>query len=258
MTHQTPWQMIKQRSYSKGILVTLIAFCCGMVAFAQQPANNKPRTNTTYPGNTKDTGKLMDIRERLVQMAMQNPSYEIVDRLIAVSKYQVKKAKGSWLGVIGIQGNLNEFSITPPAGSAAGSLYFPRYNIGVTIPLDIFSTKSNDIKIAKQNQGIAEAQKNQKFREIKARVLTKYEDYLMFKAKSEAQNQVTQDAYLVYMTAEKDFSDGFLKQDDYNKAVRLYQDEKIKALELTRNYNVVKIEMEEMIGVPVEYVLNNK
>jgi outer membrane protein TolC len=260
MTHQTQEQMKKLNSYCKKFLFILAAVCCCMITVAQQPAGNKNGSAaTTYPVTRRpDTNKVVDIREKLVQLAMQNPTFEVTDRYVSVAKYQIKRAKGSWLNIISLQGNLNEFSITPPAGVAAGSLLFPRYNVGASIPLDIFSQKSNDIKIAKQNLGIAEAQKNQKFREIKAEVLTKYEDYLMCKFKLEAQNQVTQDAYQVYMQAEKDFSDGFLKQEDYNKAVRLHQDEKIKSLELQRNFNVAKIDMEKLIGVPIESVLGNK
>lgn len=255
MTHQTPAIMKQQRNYRKKFLLVLTIVCCCMVCFAQRPTGNKA---TTYPAGARDTGKLVDIREKLVQLALQNPNYEVADRYVTIAKDQIKKAKSSWLNIINLNANLNEFSITPPTGLAGGALYYPRYNIGANIPLDVFSSKSNDIKIAKQNLGIAEAQKNQRFREIKAQVLTKYEDYLMLKAQLESQNQVTQDAYLVYMQSEKDFSDGIIKQEEYNKAVNLHKGEKDKSLILQRNFNVIKIELEALIGVPIETVLENK
>jgi outer membrane protein TolC len=255
MTHQTREQMKQQRKYHKQLFLILATVCCTIVTMAQQPAGNRP---TTYSGTSRDTGKLTDVREKLIQLAMQNPTFEVADRYVAIGKAQVKKAKSSWLNIVNVNANLNEFSITPPTGLAAGALYYPRYNIGANIPLDIFSSKSSDIKVAKQNLGIAEAQKNQRFREIKAEVLTKYEDYLMYKLKLELQNQVTQDAYLTYMQSEKDFSDGIIKQEEYNKSSRAYTDEKIKSSELQRNFNISKIDLEKIIGVPIETVLNGK
>ncbi|MEO6315108.1 MAG: TolC family protein [Chitinophagaceae bacterium] len=206
-------------------------------------------------------GKIFDVREKLVQLAMQNPNYEIADRRVAIAAYQVKKAKGSWLSIIGVQGNLNELSlkgatVDPVTGKATnpGSFY-PRYNVGANIPFDIFSAKKNDVKIAKENLSIAEAEKNQRFREIKAQVLTIYEDYLLFQQKLDGQSQVTQDARTAYLAAEKDFQEGAIKQDDYNKSYRGYTDEKIRQAEYLRNYNVIKLQLESMVGISIDDVL---
>jgi hypothetical protein len=72
---------------------------------------------------------------------------------------------------------------------------YPRYNIGASIGLDIFWRIPNNVKIARVNVAIAQAQKNDRFRLIKAEVLTKYEDYLMDKQLLDFQVQVTQDEY---------------------------------------------------------------
>ena len=111
------------------------------------------------------------------------------------------------------------------------STFYPKYNIGATIPFDIFSAKKNDVKIAKENFSIAQAEKNQRFREIKAEVLTKYEDYLLCQQKLDFQSQVTQDARTAYLASEKDFQEGAIKQEEYNKSYRGYTDEKIRQLE---------------------------
>ncbi len=218
---------------------------------AQNPVNGNKQYSSTY-ANLQDTGKIMDIREKLVQLALQNPNFEVADRKVVVADYQIRKAKGSWLSALQAQGNLNEFSLK--GGSAQANL-FPKYNFGLTIPLDIFSSKGNDVKIAKENFNIAQAEKNQRFREIKAEVLTKYEDYLMYKQKLELQSQSTQDAQSVYLQSEKDFADGIIKQEEYNKATKAYNEERSKQAEFQRNFNVVKIDLEKLIGVPLEYVL---
>ncbi|HMC85975.1 MAG TPA: TolC family protein [Chitinophagaceae bacterium] len=250
-------QLLKyQMIYSVAILLS-----CS-TAFAQsKPVNIKPVT----PAGKIQPDAMMDIRERLVQLALQNPTYEVADRKVTIANFQVKKAKGGWLTPISLQGNLNEFAfkgnttvINPVTGVATTtnpSTFYPKYNIGATVPLSLFSEKRNDIKIAKENLSIAQAEKNQHFREIKAQVLTKYEDYILFQQKLDFQSQVTQDARTAYLASEKDFQEGAIKQEDYNKSYRAYTDEKVRQAEFLRNYNVIKLELESMIGISMDDLL---
>ncbi len=235
---------------------TIVMLFCGTVACAQVPPKTQPQQ---APSSVRRADKTFDVREKLVQLAMQNPTYEIADRRVSIASYQVKKAKGSWLSIITVQGNLNEFAFkgaqTVNGITTNPSTYYPKYNIGASIPFDIFSSKKNDTKIAKENYGIAQAEKNQRFREIKALVLTKYEDYLLSQQKLEFQSQITQDARTSYLASEKDFQEGAIKQDDYNKSYRSYTDEKIRQAEYLRNYNVIKLELESMIGISMDELL---
>lgn len=237
-------------------MITLLAIVCCTTAVAQVPANKKPDPISSI----RQADKVVDIRERLVQLAMQNPNYEIADRKVAIANYQVKKAKGSWLGVIAVQGNVNEFSLKGSTTTANGTVVnpgslYPKYNIGATIPLDVFSSKKNDIKVAKENLSIAQAEKNQRFREIKAEVLTRYEDYLLYQQVLDLQSQTTQDARTAYLASEKDFQEGSIKQEEYTKSYRAYIDEKVKQAQDLRNYNVIKLDLEKMIGITMEDLL---
>src|ERR1700730_5515007 len=207
---------------------------------------------STYHRN-KDSAKMVDIREKLVQLAMQNPTYEIADRQLNKSIYELRRAKGSWLSPVQVSGNLNEFSIQKNNSVPS---FFPRYNFGITIPLDLFTTKNNDVKIARENILISEAEKNQKYREIKAEVLTRWEDYLMYKEKLDIQARITQDQYTIYLTKEKDYQDGIINQEEYNKYYTSYSENKSRISECVRNVNVAKLMPEQMIGVPLEQALN--
>ncbi len=229
-----------------------------------QPATQQP---STISSGIRTPDAVTDIRERLVQLALQNPMYEIADRNLTIRRYQVKAAKNSWLSHIALQGNFNEFafqkgvtsidSVTGVKTTTNPSSFYPKYNAGINIPFDIFSRTKNEVKIAKENLSIAQAEKNQHFREIKAEVLTKYEDYILYQQRLDLQIQVTQDARTVYLSAEKDFQEGAIKQEDYNRSYRGYTDEKIKQAEALRNLNVIKLEMEKIIGVSMEDVLKN-
>ena len=113
------------------LLVTVLYTCNGM---AQVIQGKKPEPISVLRPATAD--KVFDIREKLVQLALQNPNYEIADRKVAIAAYQVKKAKGSWLSIVGVQGNINEFSLkggttdpvtgikTPSPGS-----FYPKYSL---------------------------------------------------------------------------------------------------------------------------------
>lgn len=232
-----------------------------MMTHAQTPTG---RNISTYHSNIRpDTTRNTDIRERLVQLALQNPNYEIADRRVAIADYNVRKAKGSWLNVFSASGNLNEQSIKDLGGSTpdpatGNNLFFPRYNFSVTLPFDIISTKSNDVKIARQNLYIAEAEKNERYRQTRRDVLSKYEDYLMHKEKLELQTRITQGEYTEYKLAEKDFADGSITAEAFKRAELGYYNQQMTKVEIQRNFTVAKYELELLIGVSIDDVLPKK
>jgi outer membrane protein TolC len=243
MTHPKK-QMKPQHKYSKFIALTLLLGLLHISANAQ-----------VQNDQSIDTSKVMTMRERLVQLALQNPNYEIADRQISIANYQLRKAKNSILSKASINLNANEFTFNLRSTGNNSNLLFPLFNLGVSLPFDAFSSRKNEVAVAKENLGIAEAAKNQRFREVKAEILSKYEDYLMYKQKLEYESQIAQDAEAIFLQAEKDFSDGIIKQEDYNKAYKDRTEEKTKLAEIVRNFNVIKIEIEKMIGIPLDEVL---
>lgn len=216
---------------------------------AQRPGNN-----STY--HSADTGKVFDVREKLVQLALQNPNYEIADRTVNRSLYELRKAKGSWLGIASASGNLNEISIKQNQTGLAS--FYPRYNLSLNIPFDLFTTKRNEVKIARENYLMAEASRNDAFRDIRATVLTLYEDYIMHKERLESQIRITQDESLLFISKERDFQDGIINQEEYTKFNKAYEEAKLRKVEYQRNFNVAKYELERMIGVPLEEALATK
>jgi outer membrane protein TolC len=238
--------------FRKLLLLILIALISNSIA-AQV---SRPQNNSTplYSNASRDTIKSgTEIREKLVQLAMQNPAFEISERRVSVANHELKRTKTKFLGNISGTVNYNEFSIKKQSSTVPN--FYPRYNIGLNLPLDLFITRGQDVSIARENVGIAEATKKQQFQEVKAIVLTSYEDYLMHKQKLEFQNRVTQDVNLVYLTAEKDFSQGVITQTEYNTAFKLWSDEQSKKAEFQRNLNVAKIELEGLIGMSLEQAI---
>jgi len=237
------------KKYLVGAVLVVIA----TAAVAQQV----PPPQSSYRPNVKSSET--DIREKLVALALQNPTYEQSDRRVNVAEHNLRKAKGSWLSLFSAQGNLNELSIKQGSGTLPeGALFFPRYNFQLNLPLDFFSAKSNDVKVARENLLIAEAEKNERYRRIRREVLSKYEDYLMHKEMLELQTRMMQAEYTKYKLAEKDFEDNLINADAFNKAEAAYFEQQIRKSELQRNLNVAKLELEEMIGISFDELVNKK
>jgi outer membrane protein TolC len=202
-----------------------------------------------------DTVRARDIRERLVQLAMQGPAYEISDHAEQIAVYNIRIAKSAYLGLFSAQGNINEYSINPPSnGGVLVPQYYPKYNFSVNVPFDIFTRTPNNIKIAKENYYETTAAKNLKFREIKADILTKYENYLLARQLVELQGKVTQAEYATVKRAESDFGENLIKLDDVERVQKSYIFEQSKSLTLQKDLNLTKIEIEKVIGVRIEEV----
>lgn len=244
----------------KSIIATVFMLAA-MNAIAQTPSG---RNASTYHSNL-DTVKQIDIREKLVQLALQNPNYEIADRKVIIAERTLGRAKGNWLSAFAASGNLNELSIkefgssgnnpTNPVTGANGGLFFPRYNFSLTLPFDYFTSRSNDVKIARQQVYIAEAEKNERYRIIRRDVLTRYEDYLMHKEKFDLNTRITQGEYTEYKLSEKDFADGTITSEAFKKIEIGYYNQLITKAEAQRNFNVSKYELELLIGVSIDDVL---
>jgi outer membrane protein TolC len=228
--------------------LTLLVFCVEF-SFAQ-PAGPLYRTDSSRSFTT-------GIRERLVQLALQNPQYEMADHASRAAGYQIKIAKSAYLGLLSAQGNINEFTINKNAARVNNVTYpvlYPKYNFSLNVPFDIFARTKNSTKIAEENYYLAEAMKNDKFREVKADVLTRYENYLLAKQLVEYQGKLTQGEYSSLKRAESDFAENLIKLDDLELAQKNYITEQVKSLTLQKDLNLAKIEIERVIGVKIEDV----
>jgi outer membrane protein TolC len=214
------------------------------------------QAQTPTPLYRPDSLRVGDIREKLVQLAMQNPTYEMADHASLAAGYQIKVAKSAYLGLFNAQANVNEFTIQRQKDANGQYIpnYYPIYNLALNIPFDIFTRTSNNIKIAKENYDITLAAKNQKFRDIKADVMTRYENYLLAKQLVELQTKITQNEYATYKRAESDFAENLIKLEDVERAQKSYINEQVRSLTLQKDLNLSKIEIEKIIGVKIEDV----
>lgn len=80
----------------------------------------------------------------------------------------------------------------------------------------------------------------------------------MFREKLELQTRITQSEYTEYKLAEKDFEDNLITAAAFKKAEDAYLNQEMLKSQATRDFNVVKIELEQMIGVSIDDVIGKK
>lgn len=241
--------------------VLILALFSFSIVKAQDPTGRTQQEGLNRIDSiTKD-----DAKKLLVAMALQNPNYQVALANLRTAKWDVAKAKGAWLGMFEATGNLNEITlkgnpqtiVDPITGIRTGgnNLFFPRYNFSVKIPLDLFTTRANDVKIKREALTIAEKEKELKEREIRKEILVRFEDLLMHKEKLEIQARILQVELSDYNFAEKEFRDERISSDDFKTAEQRYFELKMRYAELNRNYNVAKIELEELVGTELDNIL---
>lgn len=188
------------------------------------------------------------IKNQLVKIALRNPLFTIDDANIEIAEFNRKKAGASWLNSISLGGNVNEFVVQ----NSPNATFYPKYNAGILLPLGIFSTVKNEKRVADQNIIIARATKQQREQEIKAVVLTRYED---FKEKSELvtlQNISLANNLDDYKLAQKNFEEGVITIEALNKIYQNYMNERNKLVSFKRDLNVSVISLEEVLGMPLD------
>ncbi len=207
----------------------------------------------------------LTIEERLVQLAWRNsPAASRGERQVVVADKQLRLAKSQWLNNVSAAGNLNQFVIEnalnsignrdQDQGQAIPNL-FPLYNVGVNIPLGIFSQRRNSVAIAKEQKGIAEDDINQLKLDLRAQVLSRYRLYLLRKETLELHGEILQDITVRHKSAQTMFRDGKMKFDEFDQITQAYNAERLRRLSLESELDLAKIDLERLIGVRLEQVL---
>jgi outer membrane protein TolC len=236
------WKFMK----SKISTVALLGILALQTALAQQVDYNK----IILPSNVRSE----DFGEKLVQLAWQNlPSNAVLENNKEIAELRSKLANWSWLNQIAVRGNLNEFSVDPES-SPTGVNLFPRYNIGVTIPLGIFVSEPIEARVAKKLSLNSALQINQQKLNVRKLVLVAYQNFLMYEEILKVKNDLLEDEYANMLAVEQKFQRGEITIDQYKSVTRAYNlevEEKIKANNQLQNS---KLELESLIGVKLEDV----
>jgi len=194
----------------------------------------------------------LDFKEKLVQLAWKNhPDNIAVRREKDITMAEAKLVNRSWLNQVRAAGNLNEFTIDPDPEQ---NVFFPRYNFSILIPLGIFSEISLNKKIGEQRVVIANESINSKKIEVRTEVLKAYENYILNRELFTIRSNVLEDESTGFLTTERKFKDGEVDIEEYREASKNYNIEQEKKLVAKRNLEIAELELEALIGIPLEEV----
>jgi outer membrane protein TolC len=196
-----------------------------------------------------------DFAEKLVQLAWKNnPGNEIFRRQIKISEYQVKRNAADWLDIIGLQGNVNEFTLNPSADDGNRADFYPKYNIRASITLGMFVNIPLNTKIDREQVAITNAQLDGRKLEIRNIVMKTYNDYLLLEKIYKIQAQLFSDIENAHKILEQKFKNGETTFENYSASQGNYNRASITLLSAETDYKNVKLDLERLIGLPLEDV----
>ncbi|MFT4155803.1 TolC family protein [Parafilimonas sp.] len=258
--------MKKIRTHS-ACLALMVCLCCFTPSYAQtsskiaqkEIADTVPQDNVSHSASIQKLlmGTASDtvIEDRLVRLALAQPQYKQTEGQNKILEYQLKKQRSNWLNLLSLSASYNDQTFAKPSNTSTTAYVYPKYFFGVTIPIGLIVGNGTDIKITKASQEIAREQQMELAKSIKAEVLRNYKEYKANEKLLIIQNQVIDDAQISFMQVEQKFKNGTTSLDLYNEASKKYNDEAVKAVELQLKQDLVKVELERLIGMKLEDAL---
>lgn len=207
------------------------------------------KTAVSNSSNLIDNEEIL--KDKLVKLAFKNAGITAADANIRIAEISRKKANSSFLSSVNLGANVNEFVVN----NSPAANFFPKYNLGVTIPLDLFAKNKAEKNTADQMIIFNTSQKELLKANIKARVLMQYETYKEKKELVELQKMAMEEDIDAYERAQQDFKDEVITLEELNKIFKLSVYEKAILSTKEKDLRIAIIQMEEIIGVPIQKAL---
>lgn len=195
------------------------------------------------PSNITD----IEIHEKLVQLAWKNyPANKEAQRVVEIAQHNVKIAGLSWLNMVRLNMNLNEFNID---ATNERNQFFPKYNLGIQIPLGSFFEIPQQVKIAKKDLEISKLRVNETKLTLRANVLSRYQTYLSFKEIYKIQKEAETDTYSNHLLIEQKFKAAEVHVNAFVQSSKNYNDQRVKTVLSENAYKQSIVALEELIGI---------
>jgi outer membrane protein TolC len=189
------------------------------------------------------------VEARLVQFALAGPQFLAADHKVNIAQSDLARAKRSWLNLLAVSASLNDQSFQTPA---PGAYQYPKYFVGLTIPIGLFFSLGPQIQGARESVEVSKNLREETARSLKAEVLSKYRQYKNYSDLISLENTIVIDQQTAFSQTEKKFKDGTATIEQYNLANKLYSDELTKKLNLQLSQDLIKLDIERLIGTNLE------
>ena len=192
------------------------------------------------------------LAESLVILALNNAQIKQAENNALATGYEYGATKADWLNNITLAANLNEFSIKQSSATTdplKQSTQYPRYNIGLRVPLGMFITNGKETKASYYRYQASVEQLNMEKQAIRRQVLILYEDYLANRQLLAFQQEVVADAKFLFSKHEEKFLKGEMTLEAYTASSKAFSNEQVKEVTLNRDLKVVEAQLEALIGM---------
>jgi outer membrane protein TolC len=233
-----------------GLLTTLLLV--SLLVFA-------PRANGQRHSRTDTTShKIPDlpdsvVEKRLVILALSGPTFDASTHNNRINQLALRSAKSSWLNLLTISTSYYAQSGNRTVGQATYVL--PQYYFTISIPLGIIFSQGNQIKTARESIALGKDRQEDLARTLRADVLGKYKQYKLNKTLIQMQSEMVDDIQASATQTEENFKKGTATVDAYISAQKARNDELIKSLNLHLQQDLLVLDIEKMIGVPLAVAL---
>ena len=226
-----------------------------ILIFSLKGSSQSFADSITYVGfNLQDA-----IAEKLSNFAINNLQVKLVNKDVDIADQEINKSKALWLNHITVAGNLNEFSlrntlsntiITTPQYS-----FFPRYNIGLSLPLGFIKTHIAENKIARLNKEKLTDQKEKTLSELKIQIKTQFQIYLTNKYLLAIHESTLQDDKILFERVQVQFENNQIDLEIYSVAAKKFTEQLTKKISLLRDVNSSKYLLDGLIGMDLNEAL---
>ncbi|SKA46017.1 Outer membrane efflux protein [Chitinophaga eiseniae] len=237
----------------KKMLSTVLVMCMSIFAFAQL----QKKDTAVLLKMPADPVTVARFKEKLVELALQNPDISQYAIKKEINKYEKNIAGSAWLNHFTAAGNLNEFTIKGNSNNNVNANYYPRYNFGVMLPLGNLIKIPNDVKRVKAEGRLLEKQREAESNALKGKVLEAYEEYAANKKLFELHMPLMEDALQNFNQTEEKFraGDPAVPLEIYKQNYSAYNGEMVKHIQLEKVLRQSKLILEALVGTTLENVM---
>jgi len=214
---------------------------------AQTVVDSLSSLNFTF----KDT-----LSDQLADLVVQKHNRtKVADKQIEAGLYEWKRTKTFWAANITPSFNLNEGNLRAQ-DSAFGNLFFPRYNLNLSVPLSTFFSRPKEAKKAKALYEESIVQKDMVVQELRLNIKLAYQNYLSNLYLLALQDAVMKDEQVLLSQVQENFESNKISLEAFTNANKRYNLEVGRRLLLLKDVNASKAQLELLLGMSLEAAVN--
>jgi outer membrane protein TolC len=217
-----------------------------MCSFAQSVDYNKIIVPDQVPS--------ISFEERLVQLAWKNhPTNKAAMQKVEMAQSLKTKASWAWLDNFYIMANMNEFTGSTDVDEW-GRAFYPKYNLGVKLPIGTFIHTPLNSHAAKDQVLINEFEVNARKLAVRRDVLQAVEKLRERFKIIKLRERIKEDYLLMFQDAEKKFKEGKITLEFYRGTIQSYSLQEEEIIQAQSLFNQERLALEELVGVELKDV----